>query len=532
VTRFLQFLDRLIDLGLAFVLVFTPLAFGAVEEWAQGIGQIAIFVTFAAWVIKLTWGPAPWLAPGEPRAILGGRVLLSGLELPALLFALVVLVQLIPLPPPVLRAVSPRTAEIFAEALPGYGESGNPSFAGLPRWLQSDPQPEAGGVPALPPDPERATRALPAEVFDLHHPAWRPISLTPAHTRRALQIFLANLMFFVVAYNHLAERRRTRRYLFLLAGLGGVIAMTGILQELTSEGGLYWWRPSTPNYFFGPFFNSNSFAGWMEQVLPISAGLVFMIWERRRAEAGGSSSLLEQAGRPFAAVVLWSFVTVLGLAAFVIAKSRGGVLSLGVAAILLIGYYLVAGRLKPMAVVALVVLTAAAGSLALWIDWQALRERYETLENVEADPSFQSRLSFSRRTLAMAADFPVLGTGFGTFEEAYYLYSPGTSHKILGRAHNDYAQVAAECGAAGVLAALWALVLLLKEGVLPGFARRGSAFRWPVRGAALGVLALLLHSFVDFNLQVYSNGLLFVFLCAVLTRDHREMLRRPGVAPR
>ena len=295
-TRFLHILDRTVDLGLLALLIFTPLAFGAVEEWAQAIAQFAIFVVFAAWVLKLTWSPAPWRGPGEPRAILGGRVLLSGLELPALLFAAVVLLQLIPLPPSVLRVVSPRTAEIFAQSLPGYGESADPSFAGLPRWLQSDPSPEAGGVPALPPDPDKAARALPPEVFDLPHPAWRPLSLTPAHTRRALQFFLAHLMLFVVAFNQLGDRQRVRKYLFVLAGLGGLISVSGILQNLTAGNAIYGWRMPGPNYSFGPFFNANSFAGWMEMALPVSAGLAVMVWESQR-RAGRSAGLL-RAGRP------------------------------------------------------------------------------------------------------------------------------------------------------------------------------------------------------------------------------------------
>ena len=119
-----------------------------------------------------------------------------------------------------------------------------------------------------------------------------------------------------------------------------------------------------------------------------------------------------------------------------------------------------------------------------------------------------------------------MGTGFGTFEEAYYLYTPGTSSRILGKAHNDYAQVTAECGLLGILALGWGLVILLMRGLGPGLVRGGSAFRYPVRGAAVGVLALLLHSFADFNLQIYSNGLLFVFLCAFLMRDRLHVLQR------
>lgn len=524
-TRFLQLLDRIVDLGLLFVLAFTPLAFGAVEEWAQTIVQAGIFVVFAAWILKLTWSPAPWRGPNERRAVLGGRVLLSGLELPALLFAAVVLLQLIPLPPSILRVISPRTAEIYAQSLPGYGESGDPSFAELPRWLQSDPEAEAGGVPTLPPDPDKAARAMPPEVYDLSHPAWRPLSLTPAHTSRALQIFLAHVMFFIVAFNHLSDRRRVGKYLVVLAGLAAFVAVSGILQSLTAGNQIYGWRMPGPNRSFGPFFNANNFAGWMELALPVSAGLAVMVWESQRRRAPGSPGLQERAGRSYAAVVALAFVAVIGLAAFVIAKSRGGVLSLGAAMTVLTLMSLAAGRVRVRLVIALLLLLAAAMSLAVWVDWQQIRERYETLENVEQDPSFRSRLTFSRRTLAMAADFPVLGTGLGTFEEAYALYSPGTSNKVLGKAHNDYAQVAAECGLAGAMAMLWGLFLLLTRGVGPGLLRGGSSFRWVLRGAAVGTLALLFHSFVDFNLQIYSNSILFVFLCALLTRERREVPR-------
>jgi O-antigen ligase len=531
VTRFLQFLDRTVDLGLFFVLAFTPLAFGAVEEWSQVVAQFAILLIFAAWVLKLTWGPAPWRGPGEPRAFLGGRVQLSGLELPALAFVAVVLVQLIPLPPSVLRVVSPRTAEIYAQSLPGYGESENPSFAELPRWLQNDPDAEAGGVPALPPDPEKAARAMPPEVFDLSHPAWRPISLTPAHTRRALQVFLAHLLFFIVVFNHLATRQTTTRYLYVLAGLGGVVALIGILQDLAPATRLYWWRAGGPYRSFGPFVNANNFAGWMEMILPLTAGLAVMLWERERREAGLLTGRSGQNGRFRAVALLLTFAAVIGLGALVVSESRGGFLALSGAGVVALVVHLFGGRFSWRIAAAVVLVILLALTLAIWVDWPGLRERYDTLGDLDSDPSFRARLEFGGRTLIMARDFPVLGTGLGTFEEAYRLYTPGLSSKVLGRAHNDYAQVASECGLAGFLAAAWALVLLLTKGIGPGLVRRGTSFRWPVRGMAVGALALLLHSFVDFNLQIYSNSLLFVLFSSLLLRDRRGTLLRAASRP-
>jgi O-antigen ligase len=524
--RFHAHLDRAIDVGLIFVLIFTPLAFGAVEEWAVAVAQLAIMLVCAAWILKITWGPAP--LQKERSSILGGRLRLSGLELPAILFAAVVAAQLVPLPASWIQLISPRTAEIYAEALPGFGGAEDSSFTELPAWLQEDPDAKAGDVPALPPDPQATSQAQPQEMFDVRLPAWRTISLTPAHTWRSLQIYLAHLAVFIVLFNQLVDRRRLQRFLFVLAGLVGFLAVEGILQDLTAPGKLYWWRSASSGYSFGPFVSHNSFAGWMEMALPVCAGLAVMLWERQRREGNLSVSLLEQVGRMYAAVVVLSFTAIIGLVAFVIAKSRGGFLAISGAIAMFFIARLLAGHFRLRTVSVALVAALSVAALTAWIGGQQVWERYTTLSEMEKEPSIVSRISTSKKTLEMAADFPVLGSGLGTFEEAYFLYTPGTSYKIFRRAHNDYAQVAAECGLLGLLAVGWALWILIGKGLVPGIARVGSARRWVVQGAAVGLLALLLHSFVDFNLHIYSNSILFIFLCAILLRDRSSVLQRSG----
>ena len=217
-------------------------------------------------------------------------------------------------------------------------------------------------------------------------------------------------------------------------------------------------------------------------------------------------------------MLLSAFVSILGLTAFVLAMSRGGFLALfGAAAIALLVLAL-RRRIRPgMVALALIPVVAALG-LAAWIDLEGLTERYGTLTDVQEERSFTTRLDFSKRALTMASDFPVLGSGFGSFREAHYLYSPGTSNQELARAHNDYAQLAAECGFLGLLAMLWALWVVVRRGVGTGLLSRRNVAPYTLQGAAIGVIALLLHSFVDFNLQIYSNSLLFVFLVALLMR--------------
>ena len=70
----------------------------------------------------------------------------------------------------------------------------------------------------------------------------------------------------------------------------------------------------------------------------------------------------------------------------------------------------------------------------------------------------------------------------------------------------------------GAVALVWALSVLLLKGIVKGLRRDVTQEGWLVPGIAVGLTSLLLHSFVDFNLQIYSNGMLFAFLCAALLR--------------
>jgi O-antigen ligase len=515
--RFLHLLDRLIDAGLVAVLVFTPLAFGSVEEWARAAGQIMIWTVTAAWLCKLIWTPH---RPGRAASgtILGGRVRVSGLELPALLFGSVLILQLVPVPHAVIHAVSPKAAEINEMALPGYGHDGSATFASLPRWLQTESDTKADIISALPADPEATARAFPPDWFDVPYSKWRSLSLTPSDTRRGLMVFLAHFALFVVAFNQFDRKTGAARYAMALAILVGFLAGVGILQSLTSDGRLYWWRAGGPQHGFGPFVNANNFAGWMEMALPIAVAVTISFWAGRRNRRRDGAST--------AGVVIFGFATVLGLAAFLLARSRGGFMALLAALAIALLLYLVKGRLRIKAVALGLVPVVLALALVMWIDMPGVVDRYSTLGNLREERSVTTRLEFGARALEIARDFPVLGSGLGTFRETHYLYTPGTSSQELARAHNDYAQLASECGVLGLVAMAWALVLILRRGVVGGLLRPARGSGWIVRAAAVGVLALLLHSLVDFNLQIYSNSLLFVFLCAVLMHD--SSVRRPS----
>ena len=105
-----------------------------------------------------------------------------------------------------------------------------------------------------------------------------------------------------------------------------------------------------------------------------------------------------------------------------------------------------------MAAAAAVVVVLAAA----WINGEGLVQRVQG--TLDAAPI--RRLAIWRDTLPIIRDFPVLGTGAGTFADAMFIYQRADKQVLFNHAHNEYLQLSAEGGASLLLAVLVMLVLL------------------------------------------------------------------------
>ena len=110
---------------------------------------------------------------------------------------------------------------------------------------------------------------------------------------------------------------------------------------------------------------------------------------------------------------------------------------------------------------------------------------------------------------------PVLGWGLGTFPVVYPQFRSFYTNFFVNEAHNDYVQLLAEMGILGFGTMVWFLTVMYRH------ARR-KITKWPteVSGATtlactLGVVGILLHSLVDFNLQIPANAALFFVFCSI-----------------
>jgi tetratricopeptide (TPR) repeat protein len=133
------------------------------------------------------------------------------------------------------------------------------------------------------------------------------------------------------------------------------------------------------------------------------------------------------------------------------------------------------------------------------------------------------RLTAWRNSIEMIRDKPVQGFGLGNFKIIYPAYSHWAvvdrvldKTHYLGKAHNDYIQIAAELGIPGfllfVLVPAYGLVLswrLLRE-------PRTCSFYPVIVGVAGGLIAFMVSAFFSFPMQRSLPPLLVFFYCGIL----------------
>jgi O-antigen ligase len=284
---------------------------------------------------------------------------------------------------------------------------------------------------------------------------------------------------------------------------------------MASNGRLYWVRaPRFAGWVYGPYVNHNNYAGLMELLLPIPLVIALSHFVRgaRKAMAGA------------AAAIITTSVFLSG--------SRGGMAAVAIEIGLLIAAIAYRERkdkskkLRGNSIVLAAFVILVVG-LVTWLGGGKLAERMASIQTeTRTELSGGTRLDIDRDALQMFRARPYLGWGLGVFPEVFPQFQTFYSTFFVNDAHNDYLQLLAEMGVAGVLAVLWFLFLTYRRAC-------SKLANWPsdtngtlALTAILGVTGILVHSFVDFNLQIPANAAIFYMLCTAAAMEPRFALTR------
>lgn len=452
------------------LLCFAPLAFGSTEMWSVATAEL-----LAALAVLAHFRPC-----AARRADLQ--------PVPGLLTLLFLLLwlraQSLPLPLALVQALSPQTAAVWQPVLD-----------------------------LLPPD------------------TWVPLSLNPQATLIEGLRLGSYVFAYILAVQLLCSGRRLTVFLSVVAALTLCIAIATMLQRAFAPESLFWLRPVRSGLgSFGPWVYRNHYAGFMVMTCPLLLAACLL---HRPEGDGEEATLRERLLRLFSGSglhLLFGFGAMAAVASVFLSQSRGGILSLTVS--LLVFVLLLAWRMRARRQLLALPLLVLAGGLLLagsQFDWNALLGRFQFAIDPAGGGLRDDRLLIWQDTFRIIADFPLTGTGFGSFAAVFPGYKTLADELFYDHAHNDVLELLAEGGAIGFLLAACFVGTVLRNGWRQIFLRHDRLAALTAISAFSGLAGLLFFSLTDFNLHNWANGLYFFFLCALLAAAGRarQHHRRP-----
>ena len=340
---------------------------------------------------------------------------------------------------------------------------------------------------------------------------WLPLSLSDDRTLRSvLALLVPAASYLLVRRLDPAERNRLVVAVVIVCCLSVLLGMAQLLGGQNSPLRLY--AITNRSDPVGLFANANHFATMLLIAIPLAGAAFIERPEKRR------NTLRLRTARAFGL----GAIAICGLGLVLVGSNAGLLLLLpAMAGAVLLGpaRHLLGQRrvvlalgVAGAAIAALVVVGVSAGLLTQKLGVSAT-----------------SRQQVTATTLKAAGEFLPAGSGLGSFPAIYLMKSggQGTSGEWMNHAHDDPAEVLLELGLPGLLLMGAFAVWLLRQslGAWHDPERTDRAARL-ARAAALGLLLVVVHSFVDYPLRAAAIAAMFGMALALLTgRDDAE---RPG----
>jgi O-antigen ligase len=342
------------------------------------------------------------------------------------------------------------------------------------------------------------------------------LSLIPSFTiQKALELVVYFLLGFLVLKT-VTRRQQIIRIYAVLVAVGAFEAFYGLFELYNKSPRLLFYRKiHNLDSVTGTFVNRNHLSGYLEMVIPLAIGLVIsridlfslkdLTWRDR---------ILRLSERGLATNIILLFAVVLMSIAVVFSKSRSGVFILILIFILFFGltaiYFemytfrkkWIKGFLRVAFVLVLVI--------SLYVGIDSVLERFSLDKLLH-----EGRPIYWANALRTFANYPLFGTGLGTFGALAPPLAGADGPLALVHAHNDYLEYLSELGIIGSLLLLGGILFSAGVSFILWRTRKHPEVKGLALGGIISVAAILVHSLTDFNLHIPANMLLFAVILAL-----------------
>jgi len=327
-------------------------------------------------------------------------------------------------------------------------------------------------------------------------PEFVTLSVSPSTTFAYMLRFIGYVVLFLLVRE--ITRLAREEWLWIpfipLAVIGALEAAIGLSQHAEAA-----------DVVSGTYVNRNHFAGLLEMILPgtVACGIALVKGGSFRSPSIlrtlSGSAMFVAATSIFVAIVYSQ--SKMGFVATLVGLLAMGIVALGSGLPARRKWFWLAGL--------------AAILLGVFIFFPS-DQTIEGFGNAFADDSTgEGRLPIAADTLHLIADFPIFGSGLGTYGSAFAKYQSKNIDVGFDYAHNDYLQLLAELGIVGFSLLTFCIVVIVTKAYRVATSEPDSTNRLLGLGCFAGMLAIALHSLVDFNLYMPANAMVLVWIAAI-----------------
>lgn len=309
------------------------------------------------------------------------------------------------------------------------------------------------------------------------------VSVTTQYPDISARTFFRKTMEYVIIFFMMAEvittKKRLTNILIAMLVSSSIVGLDGIYQQIMKFDFVRRF-PLYAGKVTATFQFSNNLAGYLITILPIPISLAIHRATNRKTRLFliGLSALL--------------------IVCLLLTRTRGA--WLGFILALLFVCLFNGKKVFLSAILFLIILALLSPS--------AIKDQIKSFATLSTDVSTDDRMIIWNTGWKMFIDKPFFGHGLGTFMSVFGKYKPEDYIEIV-YAHNCYLQMAAETGIFGLLIFLWFVAALLKGAVFKVLKFKDKFLKATLIGIVGGILAYLVHSFVDTHLYSLPLAVLF-----------------------
>ena len=366
--------------------------------------------------------------------------------------------------------------------------------------------------------PGRQSYLAAQQAAGIPTPTFLPMSLNPLATQASIWASIPITAVFLATLT--VKERHIYPLVKLLLVLGMAQVALSIAQFATggSQSPLQF-TDYSGGVIVGSFANRNSLADYLAMMVPLWFVVLLHLDRHGQSKRHGDGGPFQDILKP-----LWALCGFALIITLITTQSRGGLLASMVALFLSLWVYLSTRNRRELSIkakIGIALLTVAFSAVALMAagaDKVTSRIQRQQL-SVDADTRQQLAQSTWEASLAL---WP-WGGGMGTFESVFprfqHLHS---AFSYVNEAHNDYAQLLMDLGVWAALLAVLLVTLVVHQAwqlrvttKADGRLSTNVAIQWL---AGTSTVALLLHSWLDFNMRIPALAMTAACLMAIFLR--------------